>query len=111
MLAFYRFPCGEAFAQLAENGLLYSTNRLLDRASRHPLQHQLTSREMANRACAPGFLFFEGTSCRLPSEVKPLLFACLLNKDLRMYPLIRRVGAISLCKFMTVPLKQAAKSR
>jgi len=55
----------EAFAQLAENGLLYSTNRLLDR-------------------------------------VKPLLFACLLNKDLRMYPLIRRVGAISLCKFMTV---------
>jgi len=55
----------EAFAQLAENGLLYSTNRLLDR-------------------------------------VKPLLFACLLNKDLRAFPLIRRIGAISLCKFMTV---------
>ncbi|CAK9079141.1 unnamed protein product [Durusdinium trenchii] len=54
----------EAFAQLAESGLLYS-NRLLDR-------------------------------------VKPLLFACLLDKELRGYPLIRRVGAISLCKFMTV---------
>ena len=54
---------------------------------------------------------FGGTSCGLSAEVKPLLFACLLNKDLRMYPLIRRVGAISLCKFMTVPLKQAAKSR
>ncbi|CAJ1421337.1 unnamed protein product [Effrenium voratum] len=55
----------EAFAQIAENGLLYSTNRLLDR-------------------------------------VKPLLFACLLDKELRTSPLIRRVGAISLCKFMTV---------
>eukprot|EP00435_Cladocopium_sp_Y103_P049461 s508_g14.t3 len=54
----------EAFAQIAETGLLYS-NRLLDR-------------------------------------VKPLLFACLLDKELRGYPLIRRVGAISLCKFMTV---------
>lgn len=54
----------EAFAQIAEMGLLYS-NRLLDR-------------------------------------VKPLLFACLLDKELRGYPLIRRVGAISLCKFMTV---------
>jgi len=54
----------EAFAQLAETGLLYG-NRLLDR-------------------------------------VKPLLFACLLDKELRGYPLIRRVGAISLCKFMTV---------
>eukprot|EP00931_Biecheleriopsis_adriatica_P028133 TRINITY_DN16819_c0_g1_i2.p1 TRINITY_DN16819_c0_g1~~TRINITY_DN16819_c0_g1_i2.p1 ORF type:complete len:1586 (+),score=479.60 TRINITY_DN16819_c0_g1_i2:116-4759(+) len=55
----------EAFAEIAEQGLLYTANRLLDR-------------------------------------VKPLLFACLLNKDLRSNALIRRLGAIGLCKFMTV---------
>jgi len=55
----------EAFAEIAEHGLLYSASRLLDR-------------------------------------VKPLLFACLLNKDLRVNPVLRRLGAIGLCKFMTV---------
>eukprot|EP00931_Biecheleriopsis_adriatica_P028132 TRINITY_DN16819_c0_g1_i1.p1 TRINITY_DN16819_c0_g1~~TRINITY_DN16819_c0_g1_i1.p1 ORF type:complete len:1571 (+),score=432.17 TRINITY_DN16819_c0_g1_i1:70-4713(+) len=55
----------EAFAEIAEQGLLYTSNRLLDR-------------------------------------VKPLLFACLLNKDLRSNALVRRLGAIGLCKFMTV---------
>lgn len=47
----------EAFAQLAENGLLYSTNRLLDRAPE----------ALAKKT--------------LVSEVKPLLFACLLDKE------------------------------
>ena len=35
-------------------------------------------------------------------QLKPHLFS--RRKELRGYPLIRRVGAISLCKFMTAPL-------
>ena len=38
----------EAFAQLAENGLLYSTNRLLDRASR--LSYESSSARKADNA-------------------------------------------------------------
>lgn len=36
------------------------------------------------------------------NRVKPLLFACLLDSNLRCDPMLRRLGAISLCKFMTV---------
>lgn len=55
----------DAFAELAEQGLLYGHRSFLDR-------------------------------------IKPLVFSCLLNPALRKDPVLRRVGAISLCKFMTV---------
>jgi len=39
---------------------------------------------------------------KILDQVKPLLFACLLNPALRQEPILRRLGAIGLCKFMTV---------
>lgn len=38
----------------------------------------------------------------LLNRVKPMLFACLLDTNLRTDPVLRRLGAVSLCKFMTV---------
>lgn len=55
----------DAFAELAESGLLYGPRSFLDR-------------------------------------VKPLVFSCLLDPELRKDTVLRRAGAISLCKFMTV---------
>jgi len=55
----------DAFAELAENGLLYGQRSFLDR-------------------------------------IKPLVFSCLLDPALRRNPMLRRCGAISLCKFMAV---------
>lgn len=42
------------------------------------------------------------SNSRLLDRVKPLLFACLLDKKLRQNAVLRRLGAIGLCKFMTV---------
>lgn len=58
----------EAFADLAEHGLLFSKLSFLDR-------------------------------------LKPLVFNCLLESKLRNDVVLRRVAAISLCKFMTVSKK------
>lgn len=55
----------EAFADIAEHGLLFGPRSLLDR-------------------------------------MKPLLLACLVSPALRGDPILRRLGAIGLCKFMTV---------
>merc|ERR1740138_801040 len=38
----------------------------------------------------------------LLSRVTPLIFACVFNANVRGDPVLRRVGAISLCKYMTV---------
>lgn len=41
----------------------------------------------------------------LLDRVKPLILACLLNPSLSVEPILRRLAAISLCKFMTVSKK------
>jgi len=38
----------------------------------------------------------------LLDRVKPLILSCLCNSALRQDPVVRRLGAISLCKYMTV---------
>jgi len=38
----------------------------------------------------------------LLDRIKPLIFACLLDPTIRNDPVLRRLGAISLCKYMTV---------
>jgi len=58
----------EAFAEIAESGLIFGAKSMLDR-------------------------------------IKPLIFACLMDTNLRNDPVIRRLGAISLCKYMTVSKK------
>jgi len=58
----------EAFAELAEHGLLYGRHSLLDRC-------------------------------------KPLLLGCLTSPALRGDAVLRRLGAIGLCKFMTISKK------
>jgi len=46
-------------------------------------------------------LLFGGQKSLL-NRITPLIFSCLLNPSLREDPVLRRVGAISLCKFMAV---------
>merc|ERR1719188_240997 len=58
----------EAFAEIAENGLLFGRRSLLDR-------------------------------------VKPLIFSCILDPTLRSDVTLRRLGALSLCKYMIVSKK------
>ena len=183
-----RFAVDQAFAQIAETGLLYG-NRLLDRARDpgeivwvtwgtwccmlQPRELGTATTRVSPQRCLGLFFWGQSSSSgkcyeislkqpteslRLPClpaffQVKPLLFACLLDKallglraanpiwceqsqsisiaslcfwvnffccssglrsnirlfpmqELRGYPLIRRVGAISLCKFMTVRNRQ-----
>lgn len=104
-----RHFAAQAFAQIAETGLLYS-NRLLDRVKPLLFACLLDKVPWESRLGKKNtFLWVRNNrNHQKPIEsydfcqLKPHLFS--RRKELRGYPLIRRVGAISLCKFMTAPL-------
>ena len=98
----------QAFAQIAETGLLYS-NRLLDRVKPLLFACLLDKVPWESMLGKKNFLWVRNNRDHQKAiesydfcQLKPHLFS--RRKELRGYPLIRRVGAISLCKFMTAPL-------
>eukprot|EP00929_Paragymnodinium_shiwhaense_P048296 TRINITY_DN24433_c0_g3_i1.p1 TRINITY_DN24433_c0_g3~~TRINITY_DN24433_c0_g3_i1.p1 ORF type:complete len:1585 (-),score=575.68 TRINITY_DN24433_c0_g3_i1:333-5087(-) len=80
-------------------------------------QDESTSMGMANQEERETEFFAEIAEFRLLysgksllDRVKPLVFSCLLKPTLRCDPILRRLAAISLCKFMTVSKKFAQEN-